>query len=152
MALPTRTDSAMARSQSGDAIGSTRYGMLVSVWSGLKQATILGTSQLPAHSGDDLLTNGLCHLGNNGVAELTICLRIRHHDPFVIREAHQKRTFPRRETPRGLRPLLNEDFRSVLVVPSAQRPRDPVWVRYPEAKAIPLQPMALGILLQIRPQ
>ena len=92
-------------------------------------------------------------INNNRISELFIGPRIRHRNPERIRESHQPGAFARRQAARvPAFALMNEDFRTVLVVTRGQGARDAVGVDQPEAEAVAGSLVLGGVALQVGPE
>ena len=118
--------------------------------SSLQEASIL--ANLPREDLHDLACNALDDLRYDGVSKLLVCLRIRDNDRATVIEAHQPRALTWCQASRIAPALRNQDLRTVLEIPSAQRPGDAVEIDQTKTEAIAAQTMALRVLLKVVPE
>lgn len=93
------------------------------------------------------------NINNNRISELLVCASIGNRDFEIVREAHQPRAFSRRQSARVLAlTLINQDFRSVLVVARREGARDVVRRDQSEAETVSLGAVLFGVALQVVPE
>src|SRR6185437_4550299 len=103
----------MASSQRGDAMALRRR------CESLQQAAVLLLYNMPAEHLENLLCDRRGDLGNDGVPELPVCLRVGDHDWKRIVETHKPSALAWRQTPRALPRLRDKNLRAVLEVSCA---------------------------------